>query len=84
MKDYGIKDLATFFLVYESKNQVLSEETVMEQMEKTLDAMEESVQKGKLKPNITPSGLIQGGADKIKTFLRRGKSILAPAFTEVI
>jgi L-serine dehydratase len=84
MKEYGIPDLATFFLIYEAKNQVLSEVTVREQMEKALDAMEESVKKGKIKPNITPSGLIQGGADKMKIFLKKGKSILSPALTEII
>ena len=84
MKEYGISDLATFFLVYESKNQVLSENVVVEEMEKALSAMEESIQKGKLKANITPSGLIQGGALKVQKFLEEGRSILSPAFTDVI
>jgi L-serine dehydratase len=84
MKEYGIHDLATFFLVYESKNQVLSEDKVVGQMEKALSAMEESIQKGKMKANITPSGLIQGGALKVKNFLAEGKSILSPVFTDVI
>lgn len=84
MKDYGIPDLATFFLVYESKNQVLSEDVVVGQMEKALSVMEESIQKGMLKPNMTPSGLIKGGAEKVRIFLTEGKSILSPALTEVI
>ena len=84
MKEYGIDNLFEFFLIYESKNQVLSEETVLKQMEKALQAMEESIHKGKMKANITPSGLIQGGAEKIKKYLENGKSIVSPLMTEII
>lgn len=84
MKEYGITDIAEFFLIYESKNQVLPEESVLKQMEKTLLAMEESIEKGKVKANFTSSKLIQGGAEKIKIFMNQGRSIISPLMSEII
>jgi len=84
MNLYEIKNLSDFFLIYESKNQVISEEKAVSQMKESLHAMIESIEKGKQHPNRTPSGLIQGGADKIKHLLNKGGSLLSPSFTEVI
>lgn len=84
MKAYGISTLAEFFLVYECKNQEIERREALEHMQKILDAMRGTLREGLLRPNRTSSGMINGGAALMDTFLQEGKSLIGPGFTQVI
>jgi L-serine dehydratase len=61
LKTYPFKGLTDFFIEYESRNRLLPKNEVYKRMQSTIKVMKESIEKGKTKANITPSGLINGG-----------------------
>ena len=70
LQTYHFKNLADFFIEYESKNRIIKKEEVIKRMKKTLSAMKESVIKGKEHANNTPSGLINGGSKKVRKYIQ--------------
>lgn len=84
MAQYDLHDLADFFMLYESKNQGTEISSLLARMEYHLLVMQESIEKGLQKPNITKSGLIAGGASHLQQWLRSGHYLLNPVFTEVL
>jgi len=84
MKKFDIQDLAEFFLLYESKNQEIEPAVLLSKMDYHLQVMQESIIKGLQKPNVTSSGLINGGADHMKQLLQHNQSLVGPLFSKVI
>lgn len=84
MGEYGIASLADFFVVYESRNQDLTESEVVARMKAVLEAMRGTLREGRDHPNQTPSGMIDGGAARVDSFIQSGGSLLGTAFSEVV
>jgi L-serine dehydratase len=84
MEEYDILTLAGFFLMYESKNQELPESEVLSRMRTILDAMRGTLREGLEHSNRTPSGMIDGGAAHMDTFIQGGGSLVGNQFSTVI
>ncbi|MGB9666647.1 MAG: L-serine ammonia-lyase, iron-sulfur-dependent, subunit alpha [Candidatus Cryosericum sp.] len=84
MTEYEIPTLASFFAIYEATNQELSESDVLVRMRAVLDSMRGALREGLQHPNRTPSGMIDGGASRMTSFLEGGGSLLGTQFSLVI
>jgi L-serine dehydratase len=88
LKDQVLKSgmtLPQFLKQYEATNQDISVEEVEKRMRLRLLVMKNNIVDGLKKPNISRTGLTQGGAYKVKNFFESGGStLLSPEFTEVI
>lgn len=84
LKKLSILDLSRFFVLYESTNEEISEEKVVEKMKSTLDVMRVSVSLGLEKKNSTGSGMIHGGAYLMNKFIQNKKSLLSDEFSIII
>lgn len=83
-KELGLATLGEFFILYEATNQGLSRDEVVGRMQGFLAAMRDSVAEGKRGWNRTPSGLIDGGAARMRKFIQDGRSLLHPTFSALI
>jgi L-serine dehydratase len=84
LKTYPFKGLTDFFIEYESRNRLLPKDEVYKRMQSTIKIMKESIEKGKTKANITPSGLINGGCDTFMKNTPDTVSLLGDWFNAVI
>jgi len=83
-KKLGILDLAEFFILYESTNEELPREKVIDKMRLVLDVMRQSVNNGLERKNITNSGMINGGAYLMNRFIQNKRPLLSDEFSEII
>lgn len=84
VKKLEISDLSEFFILYESTNEELPREKVIERMKLTLDVMRKSVQAGLEGKNYTGSKMIRGGASLMNLFIENKRSLLSKEFSEII
>ncbi|MGC8576044.1 MAG: L-serine ammonia-lyase, iron-sulfur-dependent, subunit alpha [Caldisericum sp.] len=77
--------LSTFLIHYEAINEGKEEEFVISKMDKTLSAMEESIEKGLKNKNVSKTGFVNGWAYQLKEYINGSNfHLLSPEFTEVI
>jgi L-serine dehydratase len=84
LKESDILDPAEFFINYESTNEELPKEVVVDKMNNTLNVMRQSVRSGMAEKNITGSHMISGGAFLMNRFIENRRSILSSEFSEII
>lgn len=76
--------LSEVFLQRELRESGRSREDAWELLRTRLAVMRASHSRGLREPQVSRSGLLQGGAHKLKTFGEQGGSLLSPTFTHLI
>ncbi len=77
--------LPEFLKNYEAINQDITVEEAVKRMKLRLDVMKKNIENGLKHPNVSRTGLTNGGAYKVKKFFENKNSfLLSPEFTEVI
>ncbi len=77
--------LPEFLKNYEAVNQGITVEEAVKRMKLRLDVMKRNIENGLKHPNVSRTGLTNGGAYKVKEFFKnRGTLLLSPEFTEII
>ncbi len=79
------RPIGEFLKFYESLDSGKTVEEIESKMKKALRVMKESIENGSKKPNISITGLTNGGAFKVRNFAKDpGNGLICPEFTEII
>jgi len=77
--------LPEFLENYEAVNQGITVEEARKRMKLRLNVMKKNIENGLKHPNVSRTGLTNGGAYKVKEFFENGSNLLlSPEFTEII
>lgn len=76
--------LAAIFLAQEVRTSGKPEAELQDLMRARIRVMRQAQERGLATPQASRSGLIKGGAHRMREWLDQGSSLLAPAFTQMI